>query len=265
MGGWHTVLFRGCLDVASGIPTKEPTGKTLMLSSGTSNFKWMAACWWWGWALKSKDENKISLSSQRILDLYAEEKTIGHQLREQTCPQPHDTFHRGAHAVIRKLAVESNNSEILAANNQWWVWRLALDHAGATPDGQVILPGCRGDGGPFTQIGDSVYRMFQGLPQQGPAKSEKWWKNKIYGGGAPSIMRELHGDGPWDARKVFDCEGPWMNLPKLRLPMDVDRDSNEFSAHLIGSPEDEPIISSVKVKFGRVGHHTITFEKNWEM
>lgn len=258
--GWHTILFKGCLDVAAGKPTKEPTGKTLMLDAGTSNFKWMATAWWWGWALISGVVEAQQLAAERILALYAEEKEIGHQLLEQTCPMPHDTFHRMAHATIRKLYFyflhAEPNLEIVTANNEWWAWRLALDHAGSTPDGQVILPGCRGDGAPLTQIGDAIYRMSQGMPQRGPAASEKWWSDPVYGGGAPSIMRELLGTGPWK----FDMP----SLPKLHLPMTIARDSHGFRATLAGDPKSEPIISTVEVEFQSPGHHRILFEKNWD-
>lgn len=261
--GWHTVLFNGCLDVASGKQTKEPTGKTLMLDGGTSNFQWMAAAWWLGWSLANKDESKIALASDRILDLYAREKVVGHQLLEQCCPMPHDTFHRMAHATIRKLAIENGNSKILNANDQWWLWRLALDEAGATPDGQVILPGARGDGAPLSQIADAIYRMYAGLSHPGPARREAWWGDPIYGGGAPKVMREMHGNGPWDASKIFG-NALSSSLPKLRLPMYVNRDVWGFEARLLGDKEREPVISMVRVEYGFIGRHVVVFEKDWD-
>jgi len=264
--GWHEILYKSCLDIAAGRPTDEPTGETLMLDSGTSNFKWMSAAWWYGWALASGSSSKLAAAQERVLSLYAEERRTGHQLLEQTCPSPHDNFHRMAHAVIRALVVKQ--SQYLTSVNQartgvigeqnaiWWGWRLALDRAGATPDGQIILPGCRGDGAPLSQVADSIYRMCMGLPQRGPAAREPWWQDPAYGGGAPSILRDLMGPGPW---KITIPD-----LPKLRLKMEGTHYSGGFKLSLAGSPERTPIISEVSVRFNAPGQHRIEFVKDWD-
>ncbi len=184
------------------------------------------------------------------------ELRIGHQLAEQTAPEPHDNFHRMAHAVIRLGAREASDADVLAANTQWWAWRTALDVAGATPDGEVLLPGCRGDGGPTSQIGTAIYRMLTGLPHRGPAKSPQWWTNPTYGGGAPSLMQKLLARG--DSLKAA------ADLPRLRLPMQVHRTATGHLLTLIGKPEAEPIIDWVRVRYGVAGRHEITFGKNWK-
>jgi hypothetical protein len=271
MGGWHKILYPPLLDLAAGKQVERPTGKSLMLdlssvlaggrrqsvTSGTPNFRWMGAAWWYLWAIRygagtaDRDDSRA-----RVLELYRREIRLGHQLSEQTAPEPHDNFHRMAHAVIRLGAREAGDANVLAANTRWWAWRTALDAAGATPDGEVLLPGCRGDGGPTSQVGTAIYRMLVGLPHLGPAKSPKWWTDPAYGGGAPSLIRQLLARGD-DLKAAAD-------LPRLRLPMQIQRTAAGHFLTLTGALEDEPIIDWVRIRYGRPGLHDIAFGKDWK-
>ncbi len=271
MGGWHKVLYPPLLALAAGQKVAPPAGKSLMLepgsalaaahpegvSPGTPNFRWMAAAWWYAWSIRFGNLDDRIQARERIAELYGQEKTVGHQLLEQTCPEPHDQFHRMSHAVIRLAAWEKTDSAVLAASAWWWSARTALDAAGATPDGEVILPGTRGDGGPTTQIGSAIYRMIAGLPHQGPARTAHWWTDPAWGGGAPAVVKHLLETGDHLGVRFAP-------IPKLRLPMTVHRTPKGHQITLQGHPELEPIIDWVSVVYDRTGHHLVTFGKDWK-
>lgn len=275
MAGWHRVFYdEQLLPLLRGEKIEKPKGKSLMLddqsklakslpeavTKGTSNFRWMAAAGWYLWAIREGEPADVEASRARVLELYARERKIGHQMLEQTCPDPHRQLHDIAHCGIRIAAKEAGEKKVLTENDAWWRGRIALDRAGATPDGEVILPGCRGDGGPATQVGTAIYREVMGLKHLGPAKNKKWWQDPVYGGGAPSAVLKLLA-GKDDLGGAADPDTP---LPRLRLPMTVERRPNGHLIQLKGKAEKEPVIDWVMVLYKQPGKHTVTFGKSWQ-
>ena len=276
------LLFIG-EDSAPALQRKYPPNK------GTSNFKRMAWTAKLLHAVQFGTADEVSDAVELIEDMLARERSEGLWLREQTPNDPHFLYHVAAEVALRKAVVIA-----LAANPApGWAVELgresirrivglrALYRLVATPDGEVLGPCTRAGASrkrvltpPITQVGSAFYRLLSGLPQLGPAKDEDWWKDETFGLPLSYLRSLLFSDARGALKGRARMDGPDQQLasalaqeaaalPHLRLPMHVVRSERGHVAWLDGRKENEPIVSWVRVEYGRPRRHTVTFEHNW--
>lgn len=234
---------------------------------GTSNFILMAAAGWLLWAVRYGKPLDTADAALRFHDLAQRQRREGMWLREQHACDPHAQFHLSAMIAFRMAAQEGGLSAVLAESTQQWRWLHEVYALGATPDGEVLLPctragtdrnGQRTFSEPRTQVGTATFRLLAGKPHVGPAKREDWWRDPVYGGGAPQAVRKLVGNGD-----LFGGAAKSAEAPRLRLPLTVQRFDSGHLASLEGVKEDQPVVDWVKVEYGKPGKHAVSYGRDW--
>jgi len=262
---------------------KYPEGK------GTSNFLRMGRTAALLHAVQFGTPADAADGLELVQDMLTRERKTGMWLNEQTPSDPHCLYHVAAEVALRKAALIATRPqrppawavELNAESVRRIVSLRSLYQLVATPDGEVLGPCTRAGASrrnvltpPFTQVGTALFRLLSHLPQLGPAKDEDWWKDETYGlplshlramlftDAAGALKGRAAMDGP-DKQLATALKQPEGPLPHLRLPMHVIRSDKGHVAWLDGRKEREPIVSWIRVEYGRPRHHEVTFGHNW--
>jgi len=279
------LLFVG-QDSSAALRARFPKGK-----GGTWNFKRMGRTAKLSYEVQFGTPQGIGEALELIRDMLRLENEIGLWGREQTPNDPHALYHLAPEIAMRQAArigVQKGlpwAAPLLAESTSRMLAIRDLYAAVATPDGEVLGPCTRAgstrqhtETPPVTQVGTAFYRLLARLEHQGPAggHGESFWKDETYGLSLAYFRNMLYKPGPINTlhrRAGFDGPdaeliralgvGPRNVLPKVRLSLRVHRYADGHVAEISGAEEGEPIVSAVRVKYGRPGSHGLAYVHNW--
>lgn len=272
----HTALFQQLISISQRKPFPEPKGALLMIDAltdpsikalfpgtpespgPTPNYIAMARVGYLGWAVLHGSGKDVERAKLFVADWLRRRLEIGLWEGEQTCPDPHAQFHLGSEIVLRDMALELRNKDLIEESSQRWQSIMRVYAACSLFDGTVWAPGRRAGQNhagkyltipPHNQCGTVVHMLARNYPLVGVYRKSDWWGSLAYGLGPISRLREMLKSGddlglgtlamrPADRLAYWKSAGT--TLPKMKYPLTVDLYENGYEAYLTGGRAGNP-------------------------